>query len=87
MELYSNLHSFHQFCGVKTHEYVLHTQFNQDGSCLAISTNLGFKIYSLLNPNCITKLYEKSDLGIISLVEMQFRTNILAFVTRNSKTE
>jgi hypothetical protein len=31
------------------------------------------------------KLYEKMDLGIISLVEMQFRTNILAYVTRNSR--
>ena len=52
---------------------------------MAVSTNLGFKIYSLLHPSKILKLYEKADLGIISLVEMQFRTNILAYVTRNSK--
>ena len=52
---------------------------------MAISTNVGFKIYSLLHPNKVVSLYEKTDLGIISLIEMQYRTNILAYVTRNSK--
>jgi hypothetical protein len=35
---------------VQPNEKVLSTHFNQDCSCLAISTNLGFKIFSLLHP-------------------------------------
>ena len=35
---------------VQQNEKVLSTHFNQDCSCLAISTNLGFKIFSLLHP-------------------------------------
>lgn len=65
-------------------ECVLHTQFNQDGSCLAISTNLGVKVYNISQPTRIQILFEKRDIGIVSLVEMQVRTNILAFVTRST---
>jgi len=35
---------------VQPNEKVLSTHFNQDFSCLAISTNLGFKVFSLLHP-------------------------------------
>jgi len=39
-------------------EIVLSTQFNQDFSCIAVSTNLGFKVYSLAHPSKLVKLYE-----------------------------
>ena len=32
----------------------------------------------------LLKLYERQDIGVVSLIEMQFRTNIIAFVTRTS---
>ena len=63
-------------------EVVMSTQFNQDFSCLAVSTNLGFKIYSVAHPNKLIKLYENKEIGVVSLICMQFRTNILALVTR-----
>jgi hypothetical protein len=51
-------------------EVVLHTQFNQDGSWLAVSTNFGFKIFQIMDPQNIIKLYERSDIGIVTLIEM-----------------
>lgn len=63
---------------------MLHVTFNQDGTCLAVSTNLGFKIFQVCHPLQILKLHESREIGVVSLIEMQFRTNILAFVTRSS---
>ena len=54
----------------KVPEKVLSTHFNQDCSCLAISTNLGFKVFSLMHPNKIVKLYENKNLGVVSLIAM-----------------
>ena len=71
----------------KIPEKVLSTHLNQDCSCLAISTNLGFKVFSLLNLNKIVKLYENKDLGVVSLIAMQFRSNIIAVVTRSQNPE
>ena len=33
------------------------------------------------------KVYDRQDIGIVTLIEMQFRTNILAIVTRNICSE
>ena len=66
-------------------EQVITAQFNQDFSCLAVSTTLGFKVYSLIHPTKLVKLYENRHLGVVSLICMQFRTNILALVTRTER--
>ena len=62
---------------------MLHCQFNQDSSCLAAATNFGFKIFSLSHPEKVVKLYETTDIGIVSLIEMQFRSNIIAVVLKS----
>ena len=51
-------------------ERVLSTHFNQDCSCIAISTNLGFKVFSLMHPQKVVKLYENKELGVVSLISM-----------------
>ena len=66
-------------------EQILSTHFNQDCSCLAVSTNQGFKVYSLAHPTKVIKLYHNRNLGEVSLISMQFRTNIVAVVTRTQK--
>ena len=63
-------------------EQILSTHYNQDCSCLAVSTNQGFKVYSLAHPTKVIKLYHNRNLGEVSLISMQFRTNIVAVVTR-----
>ena len=72
---------------VQPSEKILSTHFNQDCSCLAISTNFGFKVFSLLHPQKVVKLYENKDLGVVSLIAMQFRSNIIAVVTRSQNLE
>ena len=57
-------------------EQVLYFTFNQDSSCLAIGTKRGFRIYQC-NP---FELINCADIGPISIIEMQFITNILALV-------
>ena len=49
---------------------MLHCQFNQDSSCLAVATNFGFKIFSLTHPEKVVKLYETMDIGVVSLIDM-----------------
>lgn len=66
-------------------EQILSVSFNQDYTCLAISTSLGFKVYSLAQQNSLIKLYENKSFGIVSLISMQFRTNILALITRQER--
>ena len=63
---------------------MLNFQFNQDSSCIAVSTNYGFKIFSLTDPEKLVKLYETTDIGIVSLIEMQFKSNIIALVLMNA---
>jgi hypothetical protein len=36
-----------------------------------------------MQPNSMIKLHENKDIGIVSLISMQFRTNILAMITRS----
>lgn len=94
MEQQQNAHAAHQHSKhttmmhkkpIKVREVILHCQFNQDSTCLAVSTNLGFKIFSLSHPENIVKLYETTEIGIVSLIEMQFRSNIIALVLSKGK--
>lgn len=48
--------------------------FNQDGSCIAIGTSLGYKIF---NCDPFGKCYTRSD-GGIGIVEMLFSTSLIA---------
>ena len=36
-----------------------------------------------MEPENVTRLFEKQDIGVVTLIEMQFSSNILAFVTRS----
>lgn len=66
-------------------EVIISVRFNQDGTCLAISTSHGFRIYSVAQPTDAPVLLFKCDsLGIVTLIEMQFRSNICALVTRET---
>jgi len=57
---------------------ILNISFNQDNSCFSISTEKGFKIYETIP---FQKEYEKNIGGGIRLTEMNYRSNILAFVS------
>ena len=52
-----------------------------------MSTNKGFVVYSLAHPTKVIKLYHNKTLGEVSLISMQFRTNIVAVVTRTQKIQ
>ena len=55
---------------------MLYCTFNQDSSCLAVGTKRGFRIYQ-----CIPfELINWADIGPVSIIEMQFTSNILALV-------
>jgi|AntAceMinimDraft_11_1070367.scaffolds.fasta_scaffold103143_1 autophagy-related protein 18 len=55
---------------------ILAASFNQDQSCLAVATTLGFKIYSC---DTGTVCYE-DRLGAVRIVEMLFCTSLLCVV-------
>lgn len=64
-------------------EVIISARFNQDSTCLAISTSHGFRIYSVTSTEGTPVLLFKCDsLGVVTLVEMQFRSNICALITR-----
>ena len=66
-------------------EVIISARFNQDSTCLAISTSHGFRIYSVTQPSGVPILLFKCDsLGVVTLVEMQFRSNICALITRET---
>mmetsp|Transcript_92587 Transcript_92587/g.288646 ORF Transcript_92587/g.288646 Transcript_92587/m.288646 type:complete len:550 (+) Transcript_92587:39-1688(+) len=50
--------------------------FNQDQTCLAVGTRSGFRIFSTGN----FALLHQEDCGAIALIEMLFRTSLLALV-------
>lgn len=56
---------------------ILYANFNQDGSCFSVGTEIGFKIY---NTNPFRDNYERNLEGGIGIVEMLFKSNILALV-------
>ena len=75
----------HGQAAVHGNELVLSVAFNQDATCLAVSTNRGFKIYQISHPSQdLLLVYESQDIGVVSLIEMQFRSNIVALVTRST---
>eukprot|EP00930_Biecheleria_cincta_P021724 TRINITY_DN16010_c0_g1_i1.p1 TRINITY_DN16010_c0_g1~~TRINITY_DN16010_c0_g1_i1.p1 ORF type:complete len:547 (+),score=78.14 TRINITY_DN16010_c0_g1_i1:31-1671(+) len=55
---------------------ILHIGFNQDQTCLAIGTLSGFQIFSTEN----FVLLHEEVCGAVAMVEMLFRTSLLAFV-------
>ena len=57
-------------------DYVLYYTFNQDSSCLAVGTKRGFRIYAC-NP---FELIHFADIGPVTIIEMQYTSNILAIV-------
>ena len=56
---------------------ILYVNFNQDGSCLAIGTENGFKI---INVSPFIDSYYKDLKGGIGIIEMLYKSNILALV-------
>ena len=56
---------------------ILYANFNQDGSCFSVGTENGFKIY---NSNPFRDNFERNLEGGIGIVEMLYKTNILALV-------
>ena len=59
-------------------DQMLYVSFNQDNSCFSVGTERGYRIYDLLNPNM--DFYERIMEGGIGLIEMLFKTNVLALV-------
>ena len=55
---------------------VLYFNFNQDNTCLAIGTKRGFRIFQC-HP---FDLIYCADIGAVSIIEMQYTSNILALV-------
>ncbi|XP_021731409.1 autophagy-related protein 18b-like [Chenopodium quinoa] len=55
---------------------ILCASFNQDYSCFAVGTKLGFKIF---DAETLRLCYEK-DMGAFSIVEMRFSSSLLAIV-------
>ena len=58
-------------------EELLFTNFNQDASCFACGTDSGFRIYQ---SNPYKYSHRRDFIGGIGIVEMLFRTNIIALV-------
>ena len=56
---------------------ILYINFNQDGTCIAVGTETGFKIINILP---YLDLYYKDLKGGIGIIEMLYKTNILALV-------
>ena len=56
---------------------ILYINFNQDGTCMAIGTENGFKI---ININPFLDLYYKNLNGGIGIIEMLYKTNIVGLV-------
>ena len=57
---------------------MLYISFNQDNTCFAVGTERGYRIYNLQTPNL--DFYERIMDGGIGLIEMLYRSNILALV-------
>ncbi|CAJ1393976.1 unnamed protein product [Effrenium voratum] len=57
-------------------EEILCLAFNQDGSCLAVGRPRGFDIFSTES----TALLHREDCGVVRLLEMLFRTSLVALV-------
>ena len=62
----------------KKKEKILYISFNQDNTCFAVGTEIGYKIYDLLNPNL--DYYERVLDGGIGIIEMLYKSNILVLV-------
>jgi len=62
----------------KKEEKILYISFNQDNTCFAVGTEIGYKIYDLLNPNL--DYYERVLDGGIGIIEMLYKSNILVLV-------
>ena len=62
---------------VQPEDQMLYVSFNQDSSCFALGTERGFKIY---NTFPYKDKYERILEGGIGIVEMLYRSNILALV-------
>ena len=56
---------------------MLYGSFNQDSTCFSIWTQKGFKTYSLYPLNDV---YQRELDGGIGIVEMLYKSNILALV-------
>ncbi|XP_060207993.1 autophagy-related protein 18a-like isoform X1 [Lycium barbarum] len=56
-----------------------HVSFNQDYGCFAIGTDRGFGVFNCV-PFCESFCRYFENIGGIGIIEMFFRTNILAFV-------
>lgn len=61
-------------------EEVLYYSFNQDNTCLAVGTKRGFRIFQC-HPFDLVCF---ADIGPVSIIEMQYTSNILALVMMNS---
>ena len=56
---------------------ILYINFNQDGTCIAVGTETGFKIINIFP---FLDLYYKDLKGGIGIIEMLYKSNILALV-------
>lgn len=61
---------------------ILYINFNQDGTCIAIGTETGFKI---VNISPFLDIYYKDLNGGIGIIEMLYKSNILALVGGGKK--
>jgi WD40 repeat protein len=61
----------------KKNENMLYVSFNQDGSFFVVGTDRGFRIY---NTYPFEKIYQKDMDQEIIMIEMLYKTNILAFM-------
>ena len=61
----------------ETSESMLYINFNQDASCFAVGTETGFRIY---NTNPYKGTFIRDLNGGIGIIEMLYRSNILALV-------
>ncbi|MCD7459755.1 Autophagy- protein 18a [Datura stramonium] len=62
-------------------ENAYHVTFNQDYGCFAIGTDRGFGVFNCV-PFCGSFCRYFENIGGIGIIEMLFRSNILAFVGR-----
>eukprot|EP00435_Cladocopium_sp_Y103_P061582 s76_g23.t1 len=67
----------------KSPEEILCLSFNQDASCLAVGRPRGFDIFSTES----TALLHREDCGVVKLVEMLFRTSLVALVGDNLRRQ
>ncbi|XP_046844608.1 WD repeat domain phosphoinositide-interacting protein 4-like [Xenia sp. Carnegie-2017] len=62
---------------------VISINFNQDQSCFASAMQNGFKIYNAVP---LTEKLSKDGIGVVSKVEMLYRSNLIAIIKNGTET-